>query len=242
MERGSMLRGDSRERCLILGAGVLDGFRLRAFKAVLAHEYGHLTNRDTAGGRLAISVRNRLGSAAMHIAQRGAAAWYNPAWLFLNGYHRLFLRISHGASRYQEALADRWATFAYGGASFEEGLRHVVVRSVEFDTHAKLTLREVVNQRKPLVNFYRYMPEQGMPALVEMETKEALERETSPYDSHPSFASRVAWVHALATEGDPPSDGDDAEVWSLFEEREQVELRMTAVVKNNVREAYGIAL
>jgi Zn-dependent protease with chaperone function len=45
-ERGSALatlRGKG-ERCLILGVGLLDGFRLKGFRSVLAHEYGHFKN------------------------------------------------------------------------------------------------------------------------------------------------------------------------------------------------------
>src|SRR6185295_2261026 len=83
-ERGGMLkqlRGKS-ERCLVLGLGVLDGMALAEFKAILAHEYGHFSNRDTAGGGLALSVRRSLLTMAQGLAEGGAATWYNPAWWF----------------------------------------------------------------------------------------------------------------------------------------------------------------
>jgi hypothetical protein len=50
----------------------------------------------------------------------------------------LFLRISHGASRLQEILADRHAALAYGGEAFAQGLKHVVLRDVHFDGQAEL--------------------------------------------------------------------------------------------------------
>ena len=87
-------------------------------KAVLAHEYGHFVNRDTAGGGLALAVRRAVWQMAESLASGGAARWYNPAWLFVTGFHKLFLRVSQGASRLQEILADRWAALAYGGAEF----------------------------------------------------------------------------------------------------------------------------
>jgi Zn-dependent protease with chaperone function len=31
-----------------------------AFRAVLAHEYGHFTNRDTAGGEIALRVNRDM--------------------------------------------------------------------------------------------------------------------------------------------------------------------------------------
>ena len=57
---------------------------------------------------------------AIGLAEGGAASSINPAWWFVRGFHSVFLRISQGASRLQEGLADRWAAFAYGSKSFEE--------------------------------------------------------------------------------------------------------------------------
>src|SRR6185503_8865612 len=47
---------DKAKRILILGIGVLNDFKQNGFRAVLAHEYGHFTHRDTAGGDIAIRV------------------------------------------------------------------------------------------------------------------------------------------------------------------------------------------
>ena len=57
----------------------------------------------------------------------GAAVW-SPAWWFVRGFYMLFLRISQGASRLQEVMADRWAAFSYGAQAFESGLRHALGR------------------------------------------------------------------------------------------------------------------
>src|SRR5262249_23613902 len=51
---------DKAGRILILGIGVLNGFRTRAFRAVLAHEYGHFAHRDTAGGDAALRVNSDM--------------------------------------------------------------------------------------------------------------------------------------------------------------------------------------
>ena len=233
LERGSMLRQlrGTTERCLVLGVGVLDGMKLRSFKAILAHEYGHFSNRDTAGGGVALSVRRSLLLTAIGLAQRGAAAWYNPAWLFVIGFQRTFLRISQGASRLQEVMADRIAAFAYGPEAFASGLTHVVRRSIEFDAHVNATLGEVVDKSRPLANLYRYEPEEK-PAGAEVEESvtSAMEREPSPYDSHPKPIDRVRWVRELATSIAPAED-DDHDVWSLFASREEIEQVMTDEVR-----------
>jgi Zn-dependent protease with chaperone function len=237
MERGKK----AKERCLILGVAGLDGLAIRPLKAVLGHEYGHFTNRDTSGGAFALKVRNSVSATAYALAEGGAAAWYNPAWLFVNGFHRVFLRISEGASRLQEVLADRWAVFAYGADAFEAGLRHVVTRGVHFDAHVGATLKEVVDGQLPLTNLYTYQPAQpgdDVAATIE----EALQRQSSAYDSHPSPAERFALVHALPRHGAAPDSGDDAPAWSLFDDVLELQRAMTAQVRDNVRANYGIEI
>ena len=243
-ERGGLFRqlAGKSERCLILGAGVLDGMSLRPFKAVLAHEYGHFSNRDTAGGGLALSVRMSTVALAVNLAKNGAANWYNPAWLFVNGFHRMFLRISQGASRLQEVLADRWAAILFGATAFEEGLRHVIDRSVRFHAHVNATIKEVVEAKQPLANLYQYRPAASDdPKKLDDAVRTQIEREPSPYDSHPRPADRFLWVHALRTPTSRSID-DAAPVWSLFRERDAIEQRMTSVIRDAVSENHGIRI
>jgi len=246
MERSGMLaqlRGSS-ERCLILGVGVLEGMKLGPFKAILAHEYGHFSNKDTAGGGFALAVRRSLLTMAQHLGEGGAATWYNPAWLFLLGFHKVFLRISQGASRLQEVLADRWAAFTYGAKSFEDGLTHVIRRSALFNAHVKATMTEVVNAKLPLANLYAYQPAAEAVSAddVEAAIREALSREPSPYDSHPSPVDRFRWVQGIGAKGVVMAEStEDAEdVWALFRDREDVERRLTIQVRANVAANHGI--
>jgi Zn-dependent protease with chaperone function len=241
-ERGGLGRqlAGRAERCLVLGVGVLEGLSLAPFKAIVAHEYGHFSNRDTAGGGLALAVRRSLLRAAVGLARGGAAGWYNPAWWFVSGYYRVFLRISHGASRLQEVLADRWAAFTYGPEAFAEGLTHVVRRAVAFDEHARATLREVIEERRPLANLYRHCPRKA-PAGADLESKvrAAFEREPSPFDSHPSPAERIAWVRTLKA---PPPAKEAGEAWGLFRDRDAIELLLTEHVRENVARAHGVKI
>ncbi|HET8799458.1 MAG TPA: M48 family metalloprotease, partial [Thermoanaerobaculia bacterium] len=236
-----MERKRMKERCLILGIAALDGLALRPFKAVLGHEYGHFINRDTAGGAFALSVRSSIHATAVGIARGGAAAWYNPAWLFVNGFHRLFLRISEGASRLQEVLADRWAVFAYGAPAFEEGLRHVVERGVRFDAHVGLTLKEVVEGQLPLANLYTYQPATVVGDVTEA-VEDAMRRKSSPYDSHPTPAERFALVHALPQRETAADPRDQQPAWSLFSDPLAIQHAMTDQVRTNVRVNYGVEI
>jgi len=237
MERGKR----NKERCLILGIAALDGLMMRPFKAILGHEYGHFTNRDTAGGAFALAVRNSLTMTAVGLAQGGVATWYNPAWWFVNGFHRVFLRISEGASRLQEVLADRWAVSAYGADAFEQGLRHVVERGVRFDAHVGATLKEVVDGKLPLTNLYAYAPNGKVEDVTEA-VAEAIERKSSAYDSHPAPAERFALVHALPANARTAEADDDLPAWSLFADAEALQHLMTAQVRENVRARYGVEI
>ena len=239
MQRGK----GQRERCLILGIAALDGMMIRPFKAILGHEYGHFTNRDTAGGAFALTVRNSLHATAYALATGGVAKWYNPAWLFVNGFNRVFLRISEGASRLQEVLADRWATFAYGADAFEAGLRHVIERSVRFNAHVGATLNEVVKQKVPLANLYTYQPSQAVKEEdIAKAIHEALNRKGSAYDSHPPAAERFAIVRSLPSRDRRIEPNDEQAAWTLFENPIELQHAMTTQVRANVAANYGVAI
>jgi Zn-dependent protease with chaperone function len=226
------LRGKS-QRCLVLGAGV---------KAILAHEYEHFQNEDTAGGGFALAVRRSVLTMAMHLAQRGVASPFNPAWWFVRGFHAVFLRVSQGASRLQEVLADRWAAFAYGPAAFASGLAHVVERSIRFDAHISATLEEVVPAKQPLHNVYAFEPSEALDrAKIEAAVREAMNRASSPYDSHPRPADRIALVEKIEGTPPPESEEDIGQAWSLLASRDAIENRMTEVVRSRLAKS-GIEL
>jgi hypothetical protein len=173
---------------------------------------------------------------AMHLARSGAASAINPAWWFVRGFYAIFVRVSQGASRLQEVLADRWAAFAYGSDAFVAGLRHVIDRSVRFDAHLAATLGEVVPKNAALANVYAFVPASPVPgAQIEDEVEKLMNRPASASDSHPRPADRIAWVTKLAA---PPrqdaAESDSLEAWSLFADRAALEERMTSVVRGHL--------
>jgi Zn-dependent protease with chaperone function len=207
---------------------------------VLAHEYGHFSNQDTAGGNLALATRVRLIQMGRALIEGGAATVYNPAWWFFRAYLWAFLRISQGASRLQEILADRFAVFAFGSAAFEEGYTHVIRQSVRFDAHAETSLKEVIEAKKALANLYRFVPETPVSEeQLEKALEQALSREPSPFDSHPSSRDRLEWARALAIPSASAAE-DAQEVWSLFDEREPLERQMTQVIRRQLGENQGV--
>jgi Zn-dependent protease with chaperone function len=220
---------DKAQRILILGAGVLNGFRENSFRAVLAHEYGHFVHRDTAGGEVAMRVNNDMIKFANAMIMSGQAVWWNLAFQFLRLYHFIFRRIGHGASRLQEVMADRMAALNYGAESFEEGLRHVIRRSVEFQHMAHREIDEAVKSGRALQNLYDLSLEKE--SSVEEEINTALNRQTSEDDTHPSPMVRFRLVRQVRLQGSPSATGM---VWNLFANREGLTNEMSGWVNEQV--------
>lgn len=234
-ERGSLTSklNDRSQRQLILGMGALSTLNRGELKAVLAHEYGHFNNRDTAGGTLAMQVDHAQNMLAYGLASRGLARWYNPAWWFINGYHRIFLRVTLGASRLQEILADRFAVLAYGARNLKEGLQRIIRRDVEFGMQVNTEVEQAVAETRGLRNLYTLPTVQDFGKLEE-KVGEVMSRTSSPYDSHPSPKERFALMERIRVSGFAEDDSRPA--LALIPNVETVQDEMTAEVNQNLRE------
>jgi Zn-dependent protease with chaperone function len=244
-ERGGVwtsMRGGRTERSLIMGVGLFDGMTQLQLRSILAHEYGHFRNEDTAGGGFALAVRRSLFILIIGLAQRGVAGAWNPVWWFVRGFHRVYLGMSQGASRLQEVLADRFAIRAYGSEAFIGGYKHAVARSVEFDHDVNAKIKDVIEKKAPLPNLYTYQPEQrAIDSDVASEIEKEMGREPTAYDSHPSPKQRLAWATQLAVARTAAPD-DNTPVWDLFADREELERAMTFTVRERIEANHGIRI
>lgn len=240
-ERGSLRerRQDRAARVLVLGVGVLNGFGQNPFRAVLAHEYGHFVGRDTAGGDAALRVNTDMINFAHGMARAGQAVWWNLAFVFLRVYHFIFRRLSRGATRLQEMLADRVAVHNYGARAFKEGLSHVVYRAVEFNHVVSKELDEAVNTRRAVQNLYELPDAKGseIERSVEEDFQQSLNRQTSEDDTHPSPVKRFRLASRVTSKGEPPAAGM---VWELFADREALTREMSELVGARLRDSYEL--
>jgi Zn-dependent protease with chaperone function len=227
---------DRANRILILGVGALNEMRQNAFRAVLAHEYGHFSHRDTAGGDVALRVEQDMTKFAYAMALAGQAVWWNIAFQFLRVYHFIFRRITHGATRLQEILADRVAVRNYGAESFEEGLRHVIRREVEFNSVASKEIEEAARSRRDLKNLYQLQlsPEAFDQQMIENKINDIVTRPTTEDDTHPSPIDRFRLAQRIVCD-DPPTS--NAMVWDLFASRESLTDEMSKLIDERVKEA-----
>ncbi|MBN1149580.1 MAG: M48 family metalloprotease [Anaerolineales bacterium] len=238
LERGGVLkklRGQG-ERCLVLGLGALPGMTEGQFQTILAHEYGHFSNKDTAGGNFARQVQASIYNMGHGLASSGQANWYNPAWLFVNGFYRIFLRITLGASRLQEILADRYAILAYGARDFVDGLQHVVQQSIRFDFKVNQAIKVSLETGAVLRNLYTLPEVEGEELRQEMEQKieQALNHPTSAYDSHPSIQERIQLARGLPASGSEAGSANP--VWDLLPGAAAMQEEMTAHLRAQVEQ------
>lgn len=236
-ERGSLgeRRQDRARRVLILGIGVLNDFTQNSFRAVLAHEYGHFTHRDTAGGDVAIRVNADMLAYAHAMVASGQAVWWNIGFQFLRVYHFIFRRISHGATRLQEMLADRVAVYNYGAKAFKEGLSHVIYRSVEFNHLATKEIQAAMNANRAVQNLYEVAAEpEGSEEekSIEAAFNKAIHRQTTEDDTHPSPVNRFRLASRILSRNEPPASGT---VWELFTDRTALTAEMSGLVDMQLR-------
>jgi tetratricopeptide (TPR) repeat protein/Zn-dependent protease with chaperone function len=224
---------DRAERIFIVGVAVLNDFNQNAFRAVLAHEYGHFSNRDTAGGNIAMRVNLDIIHLAQSMAMSGTATIYNIAFHFLRFYHFLFRRITHGASRLQEILADRVAVHQYGANAFHEGLTHVIRRDIEFRHVAEKEINAALASNRALQNLYE-MTEQNEEIKKDLEQQynEYIAKPTTEDDTHPSPEDRFKWASQIKSREVEPISGT---VWDLFKDKTALTAEMNALLEKRLK-------
>jgi Zn-dependent protease with chaperone function len=213
----------------VLGVAALDGLSLRAFKALIAHECGHFRHDGNAGGDLALSVRRSLDLAEAHMEENGISSSFNPAWWLVAGFREAFLRVSQGAVRLQEILADQRAAKAYGATELAAALSHTTRRAVVFEAHAEAVFAQVEEKKGPLHNVYTYelaepLDEEELQAKVD----KMMSPVPAPFESHPRPKERATWLAGMKVKGAAEEDAGPA--WDLFGDREAIEEAMTVVL------------
>ena len=224
------------ERCLILGLGALPEMNQGQLRAILAHEYGHFNQKDTAGGDLANSVTYNILNMAAHLQRLGTATFFNPVWLFINGFYRIFLRITRGASRLQETLADRNATLLFGRQNMLSSLEHIVHQDLLFRARLATEVNAAHTENRNLRNLYTLTVVENS-TDIETNYQKIMQAQTSPYDSHPSMQERRVLIQSLGT--NDIALEDRTPVWELFGDSTGLQERITRNVESNLQ-AQGV--
>jgi Zn-dependent protease with chaperone function len=168
---------------------------------------------------------------ALTLAANGIARWYNPVWWFITGYYRIFMRITLGASRLQEMLADRVAAMSYGTRTLTTGLQTFFRSSLEFRLKIDAEVEEAKAAGRHLNNLYA-LPNLLDPGPLEKKLAEVMSHPPSPYDSHPAPRQRLALIERIPASG--YFDEDPRPAWDLIPDANKIQEEATAQIDKQI--------
>jgi len=197
------------KRVLEIGLSSLHNLTVEEFKAILAHEYGHFSNKDTQWTPFTYAMGNSLISALRATPGpsqnenegfsivRGIMS-INPAYWLLRFYVNLYFKITNGFSRIREVMADIRAMKAYGGKTFRNALFKVATNDIIFSEviQSKYVPR-LLKKGKTVPNFsvamhFVYESDYDKTTIEELKSNLLSHHEThNTYDSHPALNIRI---------------------------------------------------
>ena len=223
------------KRVLEIGLSSLYDLTTNEFKAILAHEYGHFSNKDTQWSSYTYSMGNSLTSTLRSMPgpsqdEKEEGGWVrlmmtlNPAYWLLLLYVMLYCRITNGFSRIREVMADIMAMRLYGGKAFGNGLLKVVTNDLIFSEIIQSKLvPELLKEERTISNFSKFMEI----VYKKLEKKDVAELQNnilsnkqihSAYDSHPALKIRIDYAKKFGDE----SEKDSKPVVEFFDNWDEI--------------------
>jgi len=170
------------------------------------------------------------------MVESGNATIYNLGFQFLRLFHFLFRRITHGATRLQEVLADRVAAFYFGADAVREGLTHVIRSEVTFQTTADREINSAMSANRAFENLYTLeVTEETEKQEIEKQYEEIFARPTTEDDTHPSPNDRFRFISGVKSREHQKLDGP---VWALFEDKDAILNEMHKLIEGSLRPSY----
>lgn len=192
-EDTKMLGLRATRRRMYIGLPLLQQLTVDEMRAVLGHELGHYSGAHTRLG--APVYRGRVSL----IATVEALSNHPFIQRLFALYAKLYLRASQAVSRRQELEADALAVAIGGRQATGEALRKIHATATAWDLYAGnyLALTGVAGARPTKIfgGFRALMDDPVRQAEVAQAGAEP--ERTSPYDSHPSLADRLAAIERL---------------------------------------------
>lgn len=223
------------KRVLEVGLPSLHDLSVDEFKAILAHEYGHFSNRDTQWSSFTYTVGNSLvrtlqatpGPSQNENEEGGMIRGImslNPAYWLLLLYVNLYFKITNGFSRIREVMADIRAMELYGGKAFSNGLLKVSTNDTIFSQVIQSEwVPQLLKEEKTISNFSKFMElvyKSLDKKLIDDFRTNLLQQSATHgvYDSHPALKIRIDYAKKF-TEGE---EKDKRTVSELFDDWDEI--------------------
>jgi len=234
----SLLVGRTK-RTLTIGMPSISALSVREMAAILAHEFGHFSNKDTAWNSLtftmAAALQNTLSTMPNPWNTAGSdwiklTSALNPALWVLLGYRLLFSVVTSGFSRVREVFADKTAIGLYGRQDFSDGLMKVARNDYIFSNHfVPDMLKKLTEEGKVYTNVFDTMDQayKSIEAnmLAGIDRSILNQEKPSMFDSHPLMVDRLAYAKYFGDEAKHVTEQGDFK--NLFVKWDEVSKNMS---------------
>lgn len=209
-ERGGIMGIGSR-RVMGIGMPLLQTLSVSEFRAVLAHEFGHYYGGDTKLAPWIYKTRTAIIRTLQSLDD-------GIIHILFQLYGKLFLRVTHAISRYQEYVADKVAASIESSQALSSGLRKTYAASIAYNAYWNNEFLPALNAGylPPYAKGFEYfMEKDGTKSALTVSVEEELAATvSSPYDTHPSLRERLKALEQYAEE----RANDDTPAITLLEE------------------------
>lgn len=234
----SLLIGRTK-RTLTIGMGSISALSISQMEAILAHEFGHFSNKDTAWNSLtftmAAALQNTL-STMPNPWNSGDSGWMkltsalNPALWVLFGYRLLFSVVTNGFSRMREVFADETAIALYGYKNFTDGLMKVARNDFVFSSYFVPDIIKMLTQEgKVYTNLFDTMDQTyksiEQAKLADIDKSIIDQEKPSMFDSHPLMKDRLSYAKHFEVVAKHATNNNDFK--ELFEKWDEVSKSMS---------------
>jgi Zn-dependent protease with chaperone function len=177
-----------------IGMPLLGVLPIGQLRAVLAHEFGHITGGDMRLGPVVYRVRTSL----LRVVERLGDGLLGKAF---EGYFRLFMRLTMAVSRAQELAADAGAVRLAGREATATALRNIAIVDGAFDLVMDEYAAPLLRRQRWPADLYGGLraicAEPGRGDQLRSVGAELVERPTDRWDTHPSLGDRIRRVAHL---------------------------------------------
>lgn len=229
-ERGGVMGIGSR-RVMGIGLPLLQALSVSEFRAVLAHEFGHYYGGDTKLSPWIYKTRTAISRTLQSLEQ-------GLIHIIFQLFGKLFLRITHAISRYQEYVADEVAARIESSQALASGLRKSYAAGLAYNAYWQNEFVPALNAGylPPYAKGFEYfMQKEGIQNAIAVSVEEELAvTGSSSYDTHPRLSERL---NALEHYWSNKAMGDAIPAISLLEDISDLEKELFITLGGDVGRA-----
>ncbi len=228
-ERGGLMGFGSR-RVMGIGLPLMQLLSVNELNAILAHEFGHFSNRDTVLGSWVYTTHDLIFRTLDNLEQASSLLQY--PFIF---YAKLFLRVSHGISRHQEFVADKCAVEVFGREVVSSALKKIHAATGAFEAYWDSDVTPVLVKGylpKVTEGFSMFISSKNFDKDYRVNLRASLREERiSPYDTHPTLSERLLAINEISDSSATVEEVERETAISLVSDIQEIERKLFVLVQ-----------